>query len=479
MSQVSFLAIDFETANPNQASVCQVGVAKVVNGTIVESDSWLVKPPTGINSFETRFIRIHGITPAKVRRHGLTWQESLAKIHRLGRNLPFVAHNVSFDRTVYRRASQWVSANTPHTVWYDTLALSRRFVTAPNHKLPTVVKALKLPNFRHHDAQADAIASANIALEISRRHGLHTVQELWSRPTGKRSASTRSLAPRRYTRVGDLPTPNPKATPSNPFYGQQVVVTGDLDTMSRDDFFDRLAKVGAQPQLNVTKKTTMLVVAKHHEIPADYDASKGSRNEKKAAEYVALGQTIEFLGTQRALRYLRMTGAERQETAEARSDGGTVSTRAVPSPELSTKYRIQSDLPKPQEKAWAGHPFYGKHVALSGELNGFTFDQFVERVAHLGGYPQLELDSRTDFLIVAEHYTFRSGHDHSAHGVLERQAAEAQQRGQGIHIIGAKEALDYLRLRPDATVPYRRTPPSRGVWILITVALLMVLVLLL
>src|SRR5699024_9715331 len=100
-SCVSFVAIDFETANRDQASVCQVGIAKVLNGQIDKSTSWLVKPPTGLNDFDPRFIDIHGITPADVKRSGISWQESLQRIFTIASNLPFVAHNTSFDKTVY------------------------------------------------------------------------------------------------------------------------------------------------------------------------------------------------------------------------------------------------------------------------------------------------------------------------------------------------------------------------------------------
>lgn len=300
MSQLSFLAIDFETANPDQASVCQVGVAKVVDGAIVESTSWLVKPPTGVNSFEPRFIRIHGITPKHVRRAGISWRESLDRIHHLAEDLPLVAHNVSFDRTVYRRASERVGIAVPSTTWFDTLVIARRFITAPNHRLPTVATALELPDFRHHEAEADAITCARIAIELSQKHQLHSVTQLWDRPTRRRSY----FPARRFTRVGDLPDPNPLADPNHPLHGQHVVITGDLNGFSRDDFIAKVAELGARPQLNVTKKTTVLVVADHQVFPANYDPASGTGKEKKAHEYRLAGQRIELVAGRAALEML-------------------------------------------------------------------------------------------------------------------------------------------------------------------------------
>lgn len=298
-SRLSFLAIDFETANPDTASICQVGLAKVVDGRIVESTSWLVVPPTGVKLFEPRFIRLHGITPKQVRGTGISWHESLEKIHAMAEGLPFVAHNTSFDKTAYHRASERVGVTVPATEWFDTLTISRRFVTASNHKLPTVAAALNLPDFSHHQAEADAMTCARIALEISREYQLPTVQELWARPVAAQTSY------RTFTRVGDLPAPNGDADPNHPLHGHHVVITGELDGIRREDFMVTIAQLGAQPQLNVTKKTTMLVVANYETLPSDYDPSRGGAKEKKALRYSDAGPSIKFVSARQALAFLQ------------------------------------------------------------------------------------------------------------------------------------------------------------------------------
>ncbi|MDR7346096.1 exonuclease domain-containing protein [Enteractinococcus fodinae] len=363
MSQLSFLALDFETANPDQASVCQVGVAKVVNGAIVESDSWLVTPPTGIESFEPRFIRIHGIIPKQVRRSGISWQASLDRLLRLADGLPVVAHNISFDRTVFRRASERVGVSVPSTQWFDTLSIARRFVKAPNHRLPTVAKALDLPAFQHHQAEADAITCARIAIVLSQRHQLTSVSELWQKPTARR----RSPVPaRRFVRVGDLPAPNSEAHPEHPLYGHHVVITGDLHGVNRDDFIVKIAELGAQPQLNVTKKTTMLVVANQEHFPTHYDPAAGSAKEKKAHEYRLAGQQIDFVPAQQALAMLA-TNVEEPEDVVA-----DVPEPVVESPALKPSEVI---LPTPP---LIRHQCQLAHVPAASGVLGFllrSFDQ--------------------------------------------------------------------------------------------------------
>ena len=62
-SSLDFTAIDFETANPARGSACAVGVAKVRDGAVIDSASWLIKPPQGRDDFHRMNVGIHGITP--------------------------------------------------------------------------------------------------------------------------------------------------------------------------------------------------------------------------------------------------------------------------------------------------------------------------------------------------------------------------------------------------------------------------------
>lgn len=56
--QQSFVAIDFETADYYRDSACQVGMAKVENGRIIDRFNMLLRPPRQ----QFRLSHIHGIT---------------------------------------------------------------------------------------------------------------------------------------------------------------------------------------------------------------------------------------------------------------------------------------------------------------------------------------------------------------------------------------------------------------------------------
>lgn len=169
------------------------------------------------------------------------------------------------------------------------------------NRLPGLAAALELPDFTHHQAEADAITCALIAIELSQRHHLNSVLELWDEPSKRRSAYFPAL---RFTRVSDVPIPNADAHPEHPLHGHHVVITGDLNGFSRDDFLVQVAELGAQPQLNVTKKTTILVVADYDVLPAQYNPMLGTNKEKKAHEYRLAGQQIEVVAGTQALEML-------------------------------------------------------------------------------------------------------------------------------------------------------------------------------
>lgn len=57
----NFVAIDFETANADRSSICQIGITEVVDGILQPSKSWLVQPEG--NDYDPFNIDIHGIKP--------------------------------------------------------------------------------------------------------------------------------------------------------------------------------------------------------------------------------------------------------------------------------------------------------------------------------------------------------------------------------------------------------------------------------
>lgn len=156
-----FIALDFETANHQRNSVCEMGIAVVVDGAVIESRSWLVRPQR--NWFHPMNVRIHGITAERVAHEpefDAVWQEAKPYFE----NANVVAHNASFDLGVLRHVLAQYNLAPPPLTYSCSLAVARRaWKGLPSYGLKALAKHFSLP-LNHHSAEPDAIASAEIML---------------------------------------------------------------------------------------------------------------------------------------------------------------------------------------------------------------------------------------------------------------------------------------------------------------------------
>lgn len=174
-AEPDFVALDFETANEHRGSVCAVGIARVQDGRVVHRESHLVRPPdmrfNGIN------ISIHGIRPEDVE-HAPTFDRLWPTLEPILRDRVVLAHNAGFDISVLRHVLDAYGIRYPRLSYLCTVQIARRvWPRLPDHKLNTVAGHLGL-SLRHHDAEDDAVACADIALHASRAVGAPDLEGL-------------------------------------------------------------------------------------------------------------------------------------------------------------------------------------------------------------------------------------------------------------------------------------------------------------
>lgn len=178
MQDLNFVAIDFETANEQRGSACQVGMTKVIGGQLVEATGWYTIPPAGLDSFSPWNMRIHKITPELVA-DGHTWSESTEAIHDFAEGLPLVAHNSSFDRSVYLRSCEAAMILPFEYTWHCSLKLTKRLLVDGPTRLVEVAKHLGIETPNHHDATHDSTVAAKIVTRFAQLHSIYTPAELW------------------------------------------------------------------------------------------------------------------------------------------------------------------------------------------------------------------------------------------------------------------------------------------------------------
>lgn len=156
---LSFLAIDFETANYYRNSACAVGLVKVKNNEIVKKSIFLIRPPQK----EFYFSYLHGITWDDVKNE-LPFDKIWPKIKPFFSGIDFVvAHNASFDKSVLRKCCEFYELDFPEKEFLCTVQLSRKIWNIYPTNLPAVCSHLRIP-LNHHDALSDTEACAQIML---------------------------------------------------------------------------------------------------------------------------------------------------------------------------------------------------------------------------------------------------------------------------------------------------------------------------
>jgi DNA polymerase-3 subunit epsilon len=169
---LSFVAIDFETADYGRDSACAVGLVRVSNGEIVERAVTLIRPPRS----QFIFTGIHGITWPMVAGEGV-FGEVWPKVAPLLEGADFLAaHNASFDRSVLSACCAAAGVSAPALEFQCTVQLARQTWGLRPANLPAVCAHLGI-GLKHHDAGSDAEACARIVIaaaaaseEIGRRH---------------------------------------------------------------------------------------------------------------------------------------------------------------------------------------------------------------------------------------------------------------------------------------------------------------------
>ena len=163
---MTFTAIDFETANNERTSACQIGIVVIKDSRIIEEFVSFIKPVP--NYFFSWFTDdIHGISKETVA-NAPTFPELWEKISGFIENAPvIVAHSAPFDMGVLKACLKYHGIRASLPGYFCTVVESRRKLpNLKNHKLSTVCEYFDIP-LDHHEALSDARAASKIALALN------------------------------------------------------------------------------------------------------------------------------------------------------------------------------------------------------------------------------------------------------------------------------------------------------------------------
>lgn len=161
---MKLIAVDFETANERRGSACSVGFAFIENGAVTRVEERLIRPK------EMRFsgfnVAIHGIRPEDVE-DAPEFPEVMDEFAEDFAGATLIAHNASFDMSVWRASLDLYGLCYPSFDYLCTVQIARRvWHDLPSYKLNELGRHLCL-TFRHHNAAEDARICAEVALSAA------------------------------------------------------------------------------------------------------------------------------------------------------------------------------------------------------------------------------------------------------------------------------------------------------------------------
>ena len=272
-----FVAVDFETANEDFASICQVGLAEF-GENYVEGFCMLVNPDdyfSGIN------VAIHGITEEDV-----SSEPTFPEIYdRLARALTgnIVVCHTHFDRVALHQVCQKYSLPVPECTWLDTARVVRRCwpeqFARTGYGLSNVASFHGI-QYKCHNALEDARCAGEILLKAIDQGGL-SIDEWIDRVTHAIDMEHDSRK-----------TVHRDGNPDGTLYSEVLVFTGSL-LEPRQFAADRAAVAGCRVDPGVTKHTTLLVVG-NQDVRLLAGKEKSSKH-VKAEELIAKGQQLRII----------------------------------------------------------------------------------------------------------------------------------------------------------------------------------------
>lgn len=165
----TYAVVDVETTEvqpDGQRRLIQFSCVFLKNRRVINKFNTLVNPQTSV-SLEIQ--QLTGITPAQLNKAPL-FSDLAATIYSLLQNTVFVAHNINFDYNFLNQELERVGYPSLELEGIDTVQLAQVLLpTLPSFKLSYLSSYLNLDHRHPHQADSDALATAQLLLLLQKR----------------------------------------------------------------------------------------------------------------------------------------------------------------------------------------------------------------------------------------------------------------------------------------------------------------------
>ncbi|TDM00736.1 hypothetical protein ERX40_09345 [Macrococcus carouselicus] len=228
-----FIALDFETANGQPASVCSVGMVKVQGNMMTETFYTLVNPET---YFSKGNIAVHGIKPEDVTNAPIFPDVFPHMMDFIG-DLPIVAHFARFDMNVLYQSIERYDLELPKIPYFCSCNMARKTVKNHSYSLKNMMAFYDLDFHGHHHALNDAKASAMITLRLLKHYD--SLDDYLKRHRSylsgmKYKTSKRQQMSRYNEELADIRPTTESFDMTHPFHNKKIAISGTLHLKRKD-----------------------------------------------------------------------------------------------------------------------------------------------------------------------------------------------------------------------------------------------------
>lgn len=256
INDLNFVSLNFETANMDNSSICQVGITYFEHGQISKQISQLINPETEFDPFNIRF---HGINKSDVQT-----APTFPQFYQILKNEienKVILHHQPFDRLALARVCTKYDLAPINVTWINNSSVIRRTwdqFKESGYGLDNVAEFLGI-EFKHYDASEDSKATGLIFIEACKLQDKSIEDWLSIIYSGRIKPHSNAPAPQRIH--GELLKPdfdNVENT-DNYFFKKKVVISGVYSTWpNRIELAEILKKMGADLDSSVNGSTNIL-----------------------------------------------------------------------------------------------------------------------------------------------------------------------------------------------------------------------------
>ncbi|WP_395321802.1 exonuclease domain-containing protein [Levilactobacillus parabrevis] len=294
-----YVAIDVETANASRASICAIGIAQFKRGELTNSFYSLINPH---EPFADRNTAIHGID-ANLVATAPTFSDLLPLLHRWLDHQLIVSHT-NFDISALRQTLAKHGQPQLPFKYFDSYIVCQQLIAYPHHRLADMAAYFGIHSAHEHHALSDAQTCGHIIASLVAQLEVPTLNSLLNAAGFHQLGVSSQLEQKKFQKTSvldlmdishDVKTATfEKFTPAALFYQRNVVLTGNLQLMTRATAFQKITAVGGTPQHTLTATTNFLVVG--HTNPQVVGNDGKSPKIRKAEELNRIFPVITIIG---------------------------------------------------------------------------------------------------------------------------------------------------------------------------------------